>query len=217
MAVDEHSRSGSAAAAFGAATGALHLAGFAATSALLGAGARLLPGFEASGLAGSLARAGAAEAGGGGGGAWIRLLAREVVVPAAAEELFFRGVLYAGLRRFGGPRAAILGSALLFGIAHGDVHHGLVAGLLGISLGCLRERHGLGLAFGAHAVNNALAFAAPSGSILFGQGNEFGGAIGPAIGLVLAGSSNAVLLQALRRGALGDRPGAPATSGDASR
>lgn len=91
-----------------------------------------------------------------------------------------------------------------------------MAGLLGVSLGCLRERHGLALAVGAHAINNALAFAVPSGSSLFGQGDGLGGAIGPAIGLLLAGSSNAVLLQSLRRGARGDRRDAAATSGDAS-
>ena len=203
--------------AFGAAIGALHLAGFAATSALLGDVAHRLPGFETSGLAESLARADAAEGGGADGGcSWIWQLAREAVVPAIVEELLFRGVLFAGLRRFGGPRAAILGSALLFGAAHGDLHHGLVAGLLGVPLGCLRERHGLAFALAAHAINNALAFADPAGSILFGKGEGFDRAIGLAIGLVLAGSSNAVLLQSLRRGARGDRRGPAATSGDAS-
>lgn len=196
-----------------AAIGVLHLAGFAATSALLVRAARRLPGFAASGLAERLARAAAAEpAGGGGIGAWIQLLLREAIVPAAAEELLFRGLVFAGLRRAAGPRTAILGSALLFGAAHGDLHHGLVAALLGIALGCLRERHGLAFALTAHALNNALAFAAPAGIALFGQ--EAAG--GLALGLLLAGSSNAVLLQALRRPGRGDLRGAPAASGDAS-
>jgi hypothetical protein len=212
MADDGRSRSGSAAAAGGTVIPALHLAGFAATSALLERAVRRLPGFDASALAERLAGAAAAEIAGGGVGGWVRLLVREAVVPATVEELLFRGIVFAGLRRAAGPRAAILGSALLFGAAHGDLHHGLVAALLGISLGCLRERHGLALAFGAHALNNALAFSAPAWMALSGQG----GPSSLAIGLLLAGSSNAILLQSLRREGRGDRRGAPAPSGDAS-
>ncbi len=209
---DAGARAGSAGATGrAAAIGALHLAGFAATSALLERAVRWLPGFEASGLAERLAGAAAAAVADGGVGGWTRLVLREAVVPAAAEELLFRGVVFAGLRRAAGPRAAVLGSALLFGAAHGDLHHGLVAALLGIVLGCLRERHGLALAFGAHALNNALAFSVPAGPAFFGMGP----AMDLALGLVLAGSSNAVLLQALRSGARGDPRRAEATSGDA--
>jgi ABC-2 type transport system permease protein/sodium transport system permease protein len=41
-----------------------------------------------------------------------------VAVMGAAEEVFFRGYLFSALRRAGGVRTAILGSALLFGLFH---------------------------------------------------------------------------------------------------
>jgi ABC-2 type transport system permease protein/sodium transport system permease protein len=46
------------------------------------------------------------------------VLAGGMVLIGAAEELFFRGYLFSALRRAGGARTAILGSALLFGLFH---------------------------------------------------------------------------------------------------
>jgi hypothetical protein len=194
------------------ALGGLHVAGFVASSALLERGVRWLPGFETSGLAEALARAGAASTpGAGGAGEGAALVFREALVPATWEELFFRGLLFAVLGRAGGPRAAILGSALLFGLAHGDLHHGLVAGLLGLSLGCLRARHGLAAAWLAHALNNALAFAGAPARALAADGSV----LGVGIALALAGISNAILLQALGSGQSGVGRSQATASGDA--
>ncbi len=48
--------------------------------------------------------------------AW--LVAGSVAFMGAAEEVFFRGYLFSALRRAGGARTAILGSAVLFGLFH---------------------------------------------------------------------------------------------------
>jgi len=191
-----------------AAVGMLHVAGLAASSALLERIARTLPGFEASRLAQALsdATAAAGAEGAGGGLAWASLVLREAIVPATWEELLFRGVLFEILRRTAGVRAAILGSALLFGLAHGDLHHGLVAGLLGVQLGCLRERHGLTAAWAAHTVNNTLVIAMPLTTA---------GSLGLGLALGLAGISNAILLQVLCRGEGGGGLRSSAASGDA--
>ncbi|WP_437715581.1 ABC transporter permease subunit/CPBP intramembrane protease [Sorangium sp. So ce448] len=79
------------------------------------------------------------------------------VTPAVCEELLFRGLVYAGLRR-AGPAVAIGGSALLFGLAHGSVYRLLPTFSLGLALGYARHRTGSVLP-GAllHALNNGLA------------------------------------------------------------
>jgi membrane protease YdiL (CAAX protease family) len=200
-----------------AALGMLHVAGVAASSALLERVARTLPGFEASRLAQALsdATAEAGAEGAGGGPAWASLVLREAIVPATGEELLFRGVLFEVLRRAAGVRAAILGSALLFGLAHGDLHHGLVAGLLGVQLGCLRERHGLTAVWIAHAVNNTLVFAMPLTTAFSPACSDDRGLLGLGLALGLAGSSNAILLQVLCRGEGGGGLRSSAASGDA--
>ncbi|WP_437756875.1 ABC transporter permease subunit/CPBP intramembrane protease [Sorangium sp. So ce1389] len=79
------------------------------------------------------------------------------VTPALCEELLFRGLVYAGLRR-AGPAVAIGVSALLFGLAHGSVYRLLPTFSLGLALGYARHRTGSVLP-GAllHALNNGLA------------------------------------------------------------
>ncbi|WP_438018209.1 ABC transporter permease subunit/CPBP intramembrane protease [Sorangium sp. So ce315] len=79
------------------------------------------------------------------------------VTPAVCEELLFRGLVYAGLRR-AGSAAAIGVSALLFGLAHGSVYRLLPTFSLGLALGYARHRTGSVLAgMLLHAVNNGLA------------------------------------------------------------
>ncbi len=80
------------------------------------------------------------------------------LLPAASEELFFRGVLQTALRPFG-PGAAVLGSALLFALCHGSPAQALSALVSGLLLGLFAEWRGSvwpGAAL--HLVNNALAF-----------------------------------------------------------
>jgi len=78
-----------------------------------------------------------------------------VIVPFA-EELFFRGVLYAWLRQRFGFIAALLSSSILFGVLHGEVSVGVAATVLGVVLAWVYERsQSLWPAVIIHVVNNA--------------------------------------------------------------
>lgn len=80
------------------------------------------------------------------------------VLPAIAEELFFRGALQ-GLLRPCGSAAAIFGPALLFALLHLDPIQGLTALVCGVFLGWLAERSGSILpGILLHFTNNCLAF-----------------------------------------------------------
>jgi ABC-2 type transport system permease protein/sodium transport system permease protein len=78
--------------------------------------------------------------------AWLVLTF--AVIPAFVEELFFRGYLFSALRAYGGPRTAILGSAVLFGMFHLVVTDSLAferfvpSTLLGVVLGWVCWRTG---------------------------------------------------------------------------
>jgi sodium transport system permease protein len=78
------------------------------------------------------------------------------VTPAFCEELFFRGFVLSGFRRFG-MWPAILISALLFGLAHSSVYRMLPTVALGVAFGYLVFKTG-SIACGmiAHAVNNGI-------------------------------------------------------------
>jgi len=67
------------------------------------------------------------------------------VAVAVAEELLFRGVIYHALDTLKGPRLALWGSALAFGLYHVGVGGvlGFIAGLVsGVILGAIRLRGG---------------------------------------------------------------------------
>jgi membrane protease YdiL (CAAX protease family) len=91
----------------------------------------------------------------------VTLLAVALAVPYA-EEVAFRGFLYEGFSARWGARVAVIGSAVLFALAHlepvqpfSKVPTILVMGLI---LGVLRHRSGhLGPGVALHAVNNAVA------------------------------------------------------------
>ena len=84
-----------------------------------------------------------------------------VVVLPACEELLFRGALYGGLRRVLHPVAAVAVSALLFGVAHGNVAALLVpVTALGVALALLYERTAsLMTPILFHALHNGLTLA----------------------------------------------------------
>ena len=83
-----------------------------------------------------------------------------VIVPALCEEIFFRGLVYTGLRYQFGPKAAIVGSALLFAAAHFNPWKFPALFLLGLFLAALVHwTHSLYPALIAHATNNALSVA----------------------------------------------------------
>ena len=57
------------------------------------------------------------------------------LLPAVAEEVTFRGVVLAGLRRSGSRWIAVVGSALVFGLFHINPYHVLAAFAVGLLLG----------------------------------------------------------------------------------
>jgi membrane protease YdiL (CAAX protease family) len=137
----------------------LQILGLVGSSHLLEQLARLLSGFESS----QLARRISGEASGVTTDAGLDLadpvvsaLLVTALGSAVVEELLFRGLLFEGLRRWRGRGTAVCVSAVLFGAAHLDVHHGVVAVILGLQLGVLRQLHGLPIAIAAHVVNNGL-------------------------------------------------------------
>lgn len=77
-----------------------------------------------------------------------------------AEEVLFRGLVFAWLRgRFGVP-AGLAASSLLFGLAHGKPAYILVTGTVGLGLGLLYHRsRSLWPSVLAHGLYNAVALA----------------------------------------------------------
>lgn len=85
-----------------------------------------------------------------------------VVLAPIAEELFFRGFVFAGLRRAMPIWPAIVLSAVIFGSLHlvgGDIGVGIQIAVLGGILAYLYERTGsLWAPIAAHMINNSIAF-----------------------------------------------------------
>ena len=91
------------------------------------------------------------------GGLQVTLLFIFLAIGApVVEELFFRGLLFRSLRRRFGPTVAVVGSAVLFGLAHFEPLQLPALILFGLVLGVLAEKSGrLGPGIVAHAVFNA--------------------------------------------------------------
>lgn len=81
------------------------------------------------------------------------------VVPAIAEELFFRGLVMGDLLRSGiKPVTSIIVSGIIFSLVHFEFHNFLAIGVLGIFLGYLYYVSGsLWLCMAAHFINNFFA------------------------------------------------------------
>jgi uncharacterized protein len=93
-----------------------------------------------------------------GGWSLLGILLAGALLAAFAEELFFRGIVYGALRRYGVLLATVV-SALLFGLAHGVNVVLPAAVLLGVVNAVLYERSGsIWPPIVAHAVNNAILF-----------------------------------------------------------
>lgn len=94
----------------------------------------------------------------------ITMLAGLLIVPVAsvAEELFFRGLVFGGMRQTLGLWPAALASGAVFGSLHltaGDVGVALQLSLFGAILAWSYERSGtLWTPIALHAANNAIAF-----------------------------------------------------------
>jgi sodium transport system permease protein len=79
------------------------------------------------------------------------------VVPAVCEETLFRGLIYGALER-SGARVALIGSTLLFALAHGSVYRLVPTAMLGLAMGLLRWRSNSLLPSTIfHALHNGLA------------------------------------------------------------
>ena len=174
----------------------LQVVGVAATNHVLTALLPLMPGYESSSLAGNLALFAGADL-----LDFASALARLAVLPGVAEELIFRGLLFAVLARVGGPRIAIAGSALAFGLVHIDPHHIFIASLLGLQLGALRSLHGLPVAVLAHVANNAflLTMRFLTEAPIVAPGPLESGPVSMLLATILAGSACASLVHRMRR------------------
>lgn len=75
------------------------------------------------------------------------------IVAPIGEELLFRGYLLRALRPYG-KRFAILASALLFGLFHGNLLQAPYAFLVGLILGYVTVEHSIVWAVGIHMFNN---------------------------------------------------------------
>lgn len=64
------------------------------------------------------------------------------IIAPIAEELLFRGVIYGYVRRFFDVRTAVVGSAILFGIFHGNMVQAVYAVLLGYFIAYAYEYFG---------------------------------------------------------------------------
>lgn len=82
-----------------------------------------------------------------------------VVIPPIVEEMMFRGMILQGLRRFG-EGFAVVASAALFGLYHGNLAQTVFAFLCGLVLGFVVIRtNSLLPSILIHAINNASAVA----------------------------------------------------------
>jgi len=89
--------------------------------------------------------------------------------PGVCEELFFRGFVFTGLYAHRGPTTALLGSALLFALAHFNPWQLPALLLFGLFLGLLVYwTHSIYPAILAHFINNLLSFAGVNLRAYFG-------------------------------------------------
>ncbi|MGZ3405972.1 MAG: CPBP family intramembrane glutamic endopeptidase [Polyangia bacterium] len=78
------------------------------------------------------------------------------LLPAAAEELLFRGVLWGAVRPRIGVTGAILVTAIAFGLYHGSIYRFAPAAFGGLLIGVVRAASGsLWAALAFHFANNA--------------------------------------------------------------
>lgn len=92
-----------------------------------------------------------------GGNLWLEIFVVGMVVPLT-EELIFRGLVYRRLRWFLDPKGAIILSALLFGVFHGNMIQGIYAFAIGVLLAFVYERyHHLAAPVAVHAGANIMS------------------------------------------------------------
>ena len=123
-----------------------------------------------------------------------------VLVPGIAEELAFRGFVFAGLCFYRGPQVALFGSSLLFAAFHLDPWHFPAVFLLGVTFGTLVWlTHSIYPAILAHMINNLVSLVGLNLQTRFGIELLGGDAPTPAILLVPAGVLFVVGIVLLKR------------------
>ncbi len=82
-----------------------------------------------------------------------------VVVAPITEEFIFRGVLFYGFNRHGGPVFAMVASSLLFALLHGNFIQAIPTFMVGLVLSYLRYKTGsIKSSVVLHAINNSYAY-----------------------------------------------------------
>lgn len=71
---------------------------------------------------------------------WSEVLSVAILVPCT-EEFVFRGLIYRRMRLLSGPVAAMILSALTFGIYHGNLLQAIYAGILGLLFAYIYEKY----------------------------------------------------------------------------
>jgi len=93
-----------------------------------------------------------------GGNRWIWLVNLVILAPLF-EETFCRGILLRGMLKTVQPKWAIILSALMFAVIHGNIIQGVNAFLLGLIIGYAYYKTGnLWLAMLMHATNNLVSY-----------------------------------------------------------
>lgn len=114
------------------------------------------------------------------------------ILAPLAEEILFRGYILRSLRPFG-KRFAIFGSALLFGLFHGNLLQTPYAFLVGLILGYVTVEYSVGWAILIHVFNNLVLadlltrLTASWSDLVYGIFNFaiFGGALALSIGILI--------------------------------
>lgn len=85
---------------------------------------------------------------------WVMSLVCVAAVPAIAEEVFFRGFLQTAVSKYF-PRGAVWGVALVFAALHLDIAALPGLFLMGVLLGKIMEKRGIGASILFHGLYNA--------------------------------------------------------------
>lgn len=122
------------------------------------------------------------------GGIWLQMAAAGFLVPLV-EELVMRGLMYQRLRRMIRPLSAMLVSALVFGIFHGNVIQGVYAFFMGMFFAWLMERYQrLLMPVVAHMTANLFVLLLEDGGglqVIYSSGRTFAVAMAASGGLFL--------------------------------
>ena len=92
--------------------------------------------------------------------ALVQTAALTCMVRPLLEEVFYRGLVQRIFRKLAGPRWALVGQAVVFGLAHGTAPQKLYGFAMGLVLGDCAEETGRVLPGAAlHSINNWIVFA----------------------------------------------------------